>query len=65
MLGISDWWVDDCMRWRGEVLHGIYAHSCLDWDGLPVDETCNEWPCVCFTRLRTRLIWRITRWWRL
>lgn len=40
-------WEEDCLRWRGKILTGKYAHWCLDWDGLPIDETTPEWPCVC------------------
>lgn len=40
-------WEEDCMLWRGVVLTGEHAHWCYDWDGLPVDETCREWPCQC------------------
>lgn len=40
-------WVADCLQWRGEVLTGRYAHWCFEWDGLPIDETCEEWPCGC------------------
>lgn len=40
-------WVHDCDRWRGLVLTGRYAHWCPQWDGLPMDETCPEWPCQC------------------
>lgn len=41
-------WVEDCMRWRGRVLVGKYAHWCFDYDDLPMDETCvMEWPCGC------------------
>jgi hypothetical protein len=35
------------MYWRGVVLTGKYAHWCDEWDGLPIDETCEEWPCGC------------------
>ena len=38
-------WVEDCLKWRGEVLHGNHCHWCLDWDGLPVDDTTDEWSC--------------------
>ncbi len=41
-------WIEDCLKWRGVVLTGEHAHWCFDWDGLPVDETCDEWPCDCF-----------------
>ena len=42
-------WEIDCMTWRGKILTGKYAHWCLDWDELPVDETCMEWEaCTCF-----------------
>lgn len=37
----------DCLQWRGRVLTGKHAHCCPDWDGLPIDETTPEWPCVC------------------
>lgn len=40
-------WIDDCMKWRGEVLTGRYAHWCQNWDDLPIDETSPEWPCGC------------------
>jgi hypothetical protein len=44
-------WVEDCMRWRGKVLDGKYAHWCYDWDGLPVDETTDEFECcTCIKR---------------
>lgn len=39
-------WIADCMRWRGVVLTGEFAHWCWDFDGLPMDETCErEWDC--------------------
>lgn len=41
-------WLVDCKRYRGHTLTGHYRHWCMDWDGLPVDETCIEWPCGCF-----------------
>lgn len=37
----------DCLRFRGRVLTGAHAHWCSEWDDLPVDETCPEWPCQC------------------
>jgi hypothetical protein len=40
-------WLHDCMKWRGRPLNGKHAHWCRDWDDLPMDETCEEWPCVC------------------
>jgi hypothetical protein len=47
-LEIALLWVEDCMRWRGEVLHGDHVHWCFDWDGLPVDETTREVSsCTC------------------
>ena len=39
--------VEDCKVWRGRVLTGKYAHWCPEWDDLPMDETCSEWPCDC------------------
>ncbi|MBP8283826.1 MAG: hypothetical protein KAX46_07925 [Chromatiaceae bacterium] len=42
-------WRADCIRWRGVVLTGYWAHWCWDWDDLPVDETSLEWDCCgCF-----------------
>lgn len=41
-------WKRDCMHQRGKVLTGKYRHWCSEWDELPVDETCQEWPCACF-----------------
>ena len=38
----------ESVRWRGRVLKGKYAHWCSDWDLLPMDETCPEWPCNCY-----------------
>lgn len=40
-------WETDCMEYRGAVLTGRYAHWCAEWDDLPIDETCEEWPCDC------------------
>ncbi len=45
----SQEWIDDCLKWRGEVLVGDQAHWCYDWDGLPMDSTCHEFQaCHCF-----------------
>jgi hypothetical protein len=44
-------WVSDCMKWRRRVLTGKYTHWCFDWDELPIDETCPEWPCECAQEL--------------
>lgn len=41
-------WIVDCKKWRGEVLVGKYRHWCFKWDGLPIDNTCMEWPCGCY-----------------
>lgn len=38
-------WEEDCLKFHGEVLTGNGAHWCLEWDDLPIDETCYEWPC--------------------
>jgi hypothetical protein len=46
---ISEEWNKDSKRWRGAVLTGLHAHWCIDWDGLPIDETSIEYPCVCFS----------------
>jgi len=44
-------WEEDCKHWRGRRLIGKYCHYCQDWDGLPIDETCPEWPCACAAEL--------------
>lgn len=36
-----------CLKYRGRVLTGRYAHCCDAWDELPIDETTDEWPCPC------------------
>ena len=42
-------WESECMKWRGRVLVGEKRHYCFDWDGLPVDETTEEFDCChCF-----------------
>lgn len=46
----ADWKLDS-YRWRGRVLTGKFGHWCPDWDFLPIDETCPEWPCVCAKEL--------------
>lgn len=38
---------EDCHHWRGRLLTGARAHWCPEWDDLPIDETCPEWPCGC------------------
>lgn len=42
-------WEHDCLHWRGLVLEGQYAHWCPQWNDLPMDETCPEWPCTCLS----------------
>jgi hypothetical protein len=41
---MSDW-ADDCQLYRGQLLTGKHQHWCSEWDGLPTDDTCYEWPC--------------------
>ena len=48
MSDAPDEWAKDCLKWRGRRLVGQYKHYCFEWDELPVDETCPEWPCGCF-----------------
>jgi hypothetical protein len=43
----EDLWAKWCLRWRGRVLDGLHAHACPEWDDLPLDESCPEWPCYC------------------
>lgn len=38
-------WEPRCLAYRGVVLTGYAAHCCPEWDGLPIDETCIEYPC--------------------
>ena len=51
----EDAWEEDCLAMRGKKLIGNFSHWCPDWDGLPIDETCPEWPCVCEEELRCKL----------
>lgn len=42
-------WEKDCKRWHGHVLTGKLCHWCVECDGLPVDDTCEELRvCMCF-----------------
>ena len=41
-------WIDDCRHFYGKVLNGAAGHWCAEWDGLPVDETVEEYAfCKC------------------
>ena len=51
----SEQWNADSLRWRGRVLTGKYGHWCDDYDDLPVDETCPEWPCACADDLKKEI----------
>lgn len=44
-LWMNEEWKADSLKWRGEVLKGRFAHWCNEWDGLPVDETTEEFDC--------------------
>jgi hypothetical protein len=59
----NDDWVKDSTKWRGHPLTGIYSHWCMDWDELPIDETCPEFPCACFRTRWSRIKWVIVEWW--
>ena len=52
-------WEQDCLKWRGTVLHGPDAHWCNDWDGLPVDAWTPEYS-ACHER--KTLLGRICNW---
>jgi hypothetical protein len=43
----TDEWNKQCLHYRGRILTGEHGHYCPDWDELPIDETCQEWPCPC------------------
>lgn len=45
-------WIEDCMKWRRSILIGEFSHWCNGWDGIPIDETCDEWPCECAADLQ-------------
>jgi len=51
LLMPRDSWTDDCLRFHGRLLTGRFRHWCGEWDDLPVDETCHEWPCGCVAML--------------
>ncbi|HZN68024.1 MAG TPA: hypothetical protein VFB66_22250 [Tepidisphaeraceae bacterium] len=44
----------DCLLERGHILTGRFAHYCHDWDGLTMDETCDEFESTCACRLPGR-----------
>ena len=45
----SEDWIKDSIYWWGKVLMGEYGHWCLEWDELPIDETCIEFAaCKCY-----------------
>lgn len=46
----EDDWEHDCLKSRGVILTGKGSHWCAAWDGLPIDETCGEWPCCEYAR---------------
>ena len=42
-------WETECNRYHGKVLTGKRKHYCYEWDGMPIDETCEEFKvCCCF-----------------
>lgn len=48
MTAPSPEWIEDCLRFYGRVLDGKHGHWCVEWDGLPIDETCPEFAaCLC------------------
>lgn len=63
-------WNSDSRRWRGRILTGDHGHWCPDYDYLPIDETCPEWPCACgvgkeaMRRARWRVVWDVLRYCR-
>ena len=41
-------WKEDCQHYHGKLLTGLHAHWCYEWDGLPIDETVDEYDCcIC------------------
>ena len=48
MTDLSSDFIEDCIRWRGRVLNGDYAHWCPDWDFDPICDTMPEYEaCRC------------------
>lgn len=48
MSSILDSFEAHSLRWRHRVLDGDWAHSCFDWDELPIDEHDDEiTSCSC------------------
>jgi len=45
IFGPATDWAEDCMHWHGRILNGEKRHWCWDWDGLPIDDTCDEIQC--------------------
>ncbi len=47
-MEFSSDWKEDCKKWHGKELVGKKSHWCLEWDYLPIDETCHEFEvCQC------------------
>lgn len=40
---------NDCLELYGELLTGANKHYCIDFDYLPIDDTCPEFEfCTCY-----------------
>lgn len=48
-VALNPEWIADSMKYYGKILKGKFAHWCLEWDDLPIDETCPEFKvCLCY-----------------
>jgi hypothetical protein len=40
---------EECLAMYGELLTGGHKHFCWEWDGLPIDDTMDEFECcLCY-----------------
>ena len=39
----ADDWAVESEAFHGHVLRGKHSHWCVDWDDLPIDESCHEY----------------------
>ena len=57
----SQEWFDECQKYYGKVLSGVYSHWCPAAHDMPVDETdrnhfgfCSCFDCKCGTRMEPK-----------
>lgn len=52
-------WEEDCLEIHGVLLIGDFCHWCMDWDQMPLDETCGEFAfCSCIPFIGREHEWK-------